>query len=354
MLNVFRSGAPAFGSRSLGGNGLVVLLVCVLNFVGMAPADVEARGTIAEALQITPFTDSDRQKVAAGEMVITGISEISGRELAVAAACLIPANTKDVLNPFRARRPFLPKKYLQAFAEIKEPPDERAFGPATLGPDAAEEAMRYLKVKPGYGLNLSAKEISTFNAIQESKKPAEVVQRVDQALLGMLFTRYQTYRAKGLAGIPPYVRGSGKMTRPHEELTRSLRIAQPLKVFFPAFHKALVEYPKGLPPGTEETFFWSRLEIDRRPALVLSHRLSMSIGNSQIIGERNFYTSHFFNVAQTVAALYSVQKGSLFAYVHRVWVDRWNGFAAIKRAAGREMIRRQIENLVVEAGICGA
>ena len=354
MFNFIRSFAPAIGGRWFGGNKLVVLLVCILNFAGIAPIEAEARKTIAEALQVAPFTDSDRQKVAAGEMVVTGVLEISGRELAVAAACLIPANSKDVLHPFRVRQPFLPKEYLRDFAEIKDPPDERAFGPFTLGPDATKEAMRYLKVKPGYDLNLSAEEISTFNAIQESKKPAEVVQRVDQALLGMLFTRYQTYRAKGLAGIPPYVRGSGKMTRPHEELTRSLGIAQALKVFFPAFHKTLVEYPKGLPPGTEETFFWSRVEIDGRPALILSHRLSMSIDNSQIIGERNFYTSHFFNVAQTVAAQYSVQKGSLFAYVHRVWVDRWNGFAAIKREAGREMIRRQIENLVVEAGICGA
>jgi hypothetical protein len=51
-----------------------------------------------------------------------------------------------------------------------------------------------------------------------------------------------------------------------------------------------------------------------------------------LVGVRDFYMSHFFDVAQRVAAVTRLDAGEdLLIYVERAWVDYWTGLASIKR-----------------------
>jgi hypothetical protein len=39
--------------------------------------------------------------------------------------------------------------------------------------------------------------------------------------------------------------------------------------------------------------------------------------------------------------------------VERAWVDYWSGFASLHKKMGRKFLRKQMEHLLEDTGICG-
>ncbi len=132
-------------------------------------------------------------------------------------------------------------------------------------------------------------------------------------------TTDKAYRKNGLAGAPPYAREDGTEVSPGEELRRAGEDMKGLHELFPEFHDAWLAYPREMPRGfVEEDFFWAKLNVDQRPTFTLSHRIAASNEEVQVVGIRDFYVSHFFDVLQRVAIVTQLDSGEQIS-------SMWNG-----------------------------
>jgi hypothetical protein len=349
----FRSGSMVnFMMRTdvaMSGCRLVKIVAGLLLLMSAYPSN--ARNTLEELLKEPFFSPSDIEEVRSGGFGVAKVHEVSDREIAVAIACLVKGPPSDALSPFLGDKLPIDDKLLLDQGMVDSELYETSFAAISLGKDGQDEAQHYLEARPGLGLNLTMDEIKTFQALSSST----AVDQVERLLESMLQTRYLAYRRDGLAGALPYARESGEHVSPGEELRKSEKDIKWLHELYPTFHNAWLSYPHNLPDEiTGEDFFWAKLNIEDRPVFVLAHRLEASNENMHLVGIRDYYISHFFDVSQRAAVVTQLESGDqLLIYVERAWVDYWSGFASLSRKIGQKMLLKQMEHLLEDHGICG-
>ena len=327
-------------------------IICLIILSGIPGEYCFADMTIDEVLSVTPLSSEDWDLVKNGETASTELIKVADRELAIGVACLIKEDGRDLLQPFRVAKPMLTSKIVEAFGQIDGGATLDALQRVSLGDKAAEEVRHYLQAKPGFGLNLSTAEIDMFQSIKVKNPGEDSIAQVHETIQNQLFQRLVAYREKGLDGIDEYAREEGESTQLARDLKASMDASQGLKKLAPNFHRAWLEYPGSMPANAKETFFWGRLDVDNRPALALAHRIDAKSDGAEIIGERYFYISRFFDVAHTLVALVPTKEGTLFFYVNRFWVDYWNGFAPVRRAVGQQVMAGRMKKRLERLGIC--
>jgi len=307
--------------------------------------------TIDELLNKPYFDASDIEAVRKGGFGVAKIHEVSEREIAVVIACLVKGTPEQALAPFLGESLPIDGKLLQDQQLINTDFHENSFAAVSLGNNDRDEIQHYLDAKPGFGLNLSTDEIAAFEALQGTDDPRQV-----EALLeDILEARYLSYRKNGLAGARPYAREKGDHVSPGEELRKTEENMKGLHELYPEFHNAWLSYPRKLPEDiVGDDFFWVKLNIDERPAFILSHRLVASNEDMQLVGIRDYYVSHFFDVSQRAAVVTRLESGKhILIYIERAWVDYWSGFASLSKKIGHKVMKSQMEHLLEEHGICG-
>jgi hypothetical protein len=313
---------------------------------------VHAAFTLEQVLDEPYFNASDIEVVRKGGFGVAKIHEVSDREIAVVIACLVKGTREDALAPFLGDSLPVDKKLLLDQGMISAETPATSFDGISLVSNERDEIQHYLDVEPGFGLNLSSDEIAALQALRGTADPAQV-----EALLeDMLHARYQSYRKNGLAGAKPYAREKGDRVSPGEELRKTEENMQGLHDLYPDFHNAWLSYPRNLPADIiGDDYFWVKLNIDERPAFILSHRLASRNEDMFLVGIRDYYVSHFFDVSQRVAVVTRLDSGNdMLIYVERAWVDYWSGFASISKKIGRKVMTQQMEHLLEDHGICGS
>jgi len=316
------------------------------------------RPTLEQVFALTALEADDLAGLRQGRVVTTAIHEVGGRELAVALACLVDAPPDDLLRPFRGDRPVLPAEHLSDGGRLASETDWAAVDRSTQVLDTAKELVHYLQAAPGFDLNLSKEEIDRLGAIGEGSetKNSEVADRGDEVRLAirrMLEARYTAYRERGRDGIAEFVRGSDDVVAPGELLERSQDASTGLAALFPSFYQQWLQYPAPMPPPAEQpiedAFFWSRLDIEERPAWLLTHRF----GSERVQGQRSFYVSHFLDAGMSFVAAVEVPEGTVLAYVNRVWIDDLTGFgSSIKKRLGRRLLTSLMSDIVDRLDVC--
>ena len=321
-------------------DGFALVALCTVGFLTRAPAI--AAPTLEEVVANFGLGADEVRRVRAGDMVQATAKETSDRELAVAMVFLVKAPVATLVSAFAVGKGFANDPQIQAATEIRGDGTVEDFKAVVLQPGADAEAQRYRRAAPGDTLNLSAAEIATFAALD----PSGGTPAVEDAVRHMLLGRYQAYRAKGLAGIAPYARASGKTAQPADDLRRATEAATIVKRQVPAFHDVLMRYPASKPAGLEERFFCIRYAMSGRPNLTLRHRLALPVDEAYVVADREFYVSHEYNDMQAIAGLLPVAEGTAVVYVARTTTDQLGGFgASVKQSIGRGMMSKQIADI---------
>ena len=255
--------------------------------------------------------------VVQGELVVSTLAEVSDRELAVGAACLVTRLPSEVLAPFLADRPAGSGSDIEVISRIEDPTARSALSTLELGEEAEAEAKRYAGARPGFELNLSNEELALFAAVDD--KDPELVAKVEAILRDALGDRVAGYARSGLDGAEGYARGDGKTSRPTQELHRSFEASGSLAKVFPVFSKVWSDYPELAVEADGEAWFWSRLNVHGRPAFMLTHRIDAIAPDRGIVARRGFYFSHFFDAGFEIAGVAATVEGNLFFFVRRVW-----------------------------------
>ena len=334
--------------------GLIVNLsvsTIALLIIMLSAQPVHAAFTIEQILAEPYFDSSDIETVRKGGFGVAKIHEVSDREIAVVVACLVQGAPEDALAPFLGDSLPIDEDLLETQELINTGFHDKSFDSISLGSNDGDEVQHYLGAKPGYGLNLSTDEIAALHALNG----ADDTGQVEALLEDILFARYMSYRENGLAGAQPYAREKGEDVSPGEELRKTAEDMKGLHKLYPDFHNAWLSYPRNVPEDiVGDDYFWIKLNIDERPAFILAHRLVANSEDMQLVGIRDYYISHFFDVSQRVAAVTRLDSGEhILIFIERAWVDYWSGFVSLSKKIGHKVMKKQMEHLLEDHGICG-
>src|SRR5215467_10084141 len=310
----------------------VVVSICVGLVLCSPVLEASALPTAEELLQELQLSDSDRQSIREGKIVEWTATEGSDRELALGMALLVKTNIENLTNLFREAALFMNVKVITAFGKIGNEGTVADFAGVKLAPNGEKEARRYLEAEPGDDLNLDAKEIAAFRALKPASKDGAVpIPKVEALIRERLLARYQAYHAKGLAGIAPYARKSGRQTLASDELSIATKQSKLAAKYLPTVYNALLNYPAiqfKEADELEEQFFWVTIEVFGRPTYVLSHKLRFRIGEALVIVDRHYYASHDYNALQQGAVALPTKDDIMVAYLSRVSTDQVAGFGS--------------------------
>ena len=328
----------------------VVLLPVLLAAVNTTHAAMN----VEQVLSAPYFEEIDIQKTRSGKTVITDVHNVSDREIAAAIVCLVKGSPDSALDVFTGDSLPVSSDILEAQQLINETDAITAFEALSLkaGKGDNKEIQHYLSAAPGLELNLSAAEISDWQALGKS---GNVTTAQAEALLKKhLHSRYAFYRNKGLANASSYLRKDGTSVAPGEELRKTEADKTGLQTILSDFYREWLQYPDVQPAGlTGDDYFWLKLKVEGRPVFALSHRLVSRSDDLQVVGIRDFYVSHFFDIAQGVAATIKLENGEhLFIYAVNVWIAHWNGIEALDKAIGKKYLGYHMKSLLTDHGIC--
>ena len=241
-------------------------------------------------------------------------------------ALLVKTKPENLTNLFRSAATFMNIMEITAFGKIGNEGTLADFAGVTLTPNGEKEARRYLEVKPGNDLNLDAKEMAAFRALNSTRKDGAVpIQKMEALIREGLLARYQAYRTKGLAGVASYERERGTQFHTGQELLNATKQSKLLAKYLPSVYDVLIKYPATtLKQGEEfkEQFFWINSEVSGRPTYSLSHRVLFRIGEAYVFVDRRYYGSHEYNCLQQGAAALPSGDGTVVVYLSRVSAEQ--------------------------------
>ena len=328
----------------------VVVSICVGLVLCSPVLEASALPTAEELLQELQLSDSDRQSIREGKIVEWTATEGSDRELALGMALLVKTNIENLTNLFREAALFMNVKVITAFGKIGNEGTLADFAGVKLEPNGEKEARRYLETEPGDDLNLDAKEMAAFRALNSASKDGAVpIQKVEALIREGLLARYQAYHTKGLAGIVPYARKSGPHLLASDELSIALKQSKLLAKYLPSVYDVVVKYPATLKEGEEfrEQFFWINSEVRGRPTYTLSHRMLFRVGEAYVVVDRQYYASHDYNCLQQGAVALPTGDGTVVVYLSRVSTEQVAGFgSSVKHSASRVLMTPYFKDLL--------
>lgn len=304
----------------------------------------------------TPFRGQEVQQVLDGAVLGAESLTESRHELSVGLACLVAHDRPELMASLRDASWRAQTPSLLARGEIQEGHALEDLGPLGYTPEEWDEIAHYLHAGPGSALNLSSDEYRALQGFRASGDRDTDAKRLSALLQRFLAARYRAYREKGLDGIAPYAREDGTQVRAGAELRRSLQETPTFQRMYPALYEYLMDYPRvAPPPGMSERFFWGKLIIEGRPAVGLSHRVSVGDADSALLVEHAFYVSHTLNASLTFLAVLPVAEGKLLFYVNRVWTDRVGGFARpIRKFVGRHSVLGEMRQILDNLEVCAS
>lgn len=308
--------------------------------LGVAVATAARAVSLDQIASDAGLTAAERAQLEQGQVVSRTLDSSNPRELAVGLA------VKIMLPPAK-----LAQELFDGLA-LREMPDLMARGPITSGAlsefagvklDAAT-AQAYLAAQPGQALNLSSEEIAAFQAL--AGQPGDPVAIVTPAVHQQLQARFQSYLAKGLAGIAPYARGS-RSESPADDLRAATLANELFAKYAPSLVRALTADTGAAPAGGSQRFLWMTINADNRPTFVLSRFLSLPEGAAWSLANREYYVSRSYNAQQGLLLLVPSDDGGSYAVLAtRVSTDQVAGFGGgAKRSIGSRMMASTLTTL---------
>lgn len=320
-------------------------LAAALLLVTVGAAHAE-RPTTEALLQSYGYSASDIAGVRAGKIERRRPPAAHERDLTAGFVFFVPFSPSELVDEVRAGLLDEPDEAASTSQTIAEADTLDAFSGLMLEPDRTRRVERYTGARAGDDLNLSASEIAAFNALGPAAPPEAVEMQLRQSLL----SRYQAYRAGGLASIEPYDRGQGKTRSVADDLRAALEAMPGLQAHAPAAYAAMLQYPDAQPAGTQQAFRWKQLSANGIPTIVLGHGLFIPDGDAMIVLQRQYYASEGFNCEQAVAAFLPVEGGTVVVYVNHTSTDQVAGFGGgTKRSIGSTLMASELEAIFTRA-----
>jgi hypothetical protein len=289
------------------------------------------------------FSASDVETMLSGKIVFGTLESVSDSELALSAGTLSRRSVDWHLETFDTPESDTSDP-TQLGIGVLEGDGRSGLAKLTLD-DGTLDSLG--KVEAGNDMNFSTAEIAVLHAAGRESDPAARRTAVLEAYRRVLVGRYESYRARGLAGLAPYDRGKGKQTSPGAQLERAFGELRLTRQLAPTVHGAMARYPAELPEGVQSHFAWMANGAEGRTLVSLVHSIWGVENESVVTIVRRFYVDQTLNSMQTVSVALPVEEGTAILYANRSSTDLVTGFgSSIAKKVGRMLMRREIGRLV--------
>jgi hypothetical protein len=315
----------------------VLFLLAATGVRMSAATPAYAQPSADQVLSDMHLSAGDRRKVLAGEFVTADVPSVSERDLSFAIAFLVKTSPAALGKQVMSGNLVTADSQVQSWGELKGTGSAADFARLKI---TADEAKALSKAKPGDALNLSADEVA---ALKSAGGSADAVL---EALRKILLARHQAYRTSGLAGIAPYDRGSGRTTDHGADLRKASESSAGLKKYVPAFQATLLNYPKASVPQMQESFFWVKSIIEKKPTYILTHLMAAPENSAYALVRRQYYASTNYNGEQSVAGFLPVPDGTVVVLASHAFTDQVTGVGgSLKRSIGSGVMARKMREI---------
>ena len=204
---------------------------------------------------------------------------------------------------------------------------------------------RLRQCRPGScALNLAGDEMSTLQRALGTSPSA-----VHDAFRRVLLDRLHRYRSGGLAALPEY-RDRRDPLQPATVFSSIVDQIPYLKTHVPAVANYLERFPSVEPAGVESSLLWSKVTMNSKPVIMLTHRTTFKLQSSPIVPAvlvvaKQVYASRYMNGELSLTMMFGGSPGYLVV-VSRSDLDELGGmFSGLKRS----MFEGRIEEEAVKA-----
>ena len=338
--------------------------------LGCAVAAVAVVGLLAEPRDAVErlltgrvgFSADDVRELKRGEAVVRSLPTRARQEVAHVAAVYLDAPPDEFVERFRDIEEFERGPGIPQIGRFGVPPRIEDLESLTLAPDDVAELPR---CRPGdCEIKLSVDAMARFrDEVDWSSEDA--AGQANEVARTMILDLLRAYREHGNAALGSYV--DGKRPLAVAEHFRSLLASRdPLPVPVPALLAYLDGYPRGLPDGADEFFYWTVVDFGLKPTIRLNHVTicalpdRSSTGVAYAIATKQLYASHYFHTTLELRFLLDRtatdgRAGSALISITRSRNDGMTGFRGLflrpiirRRSRGAvrgylEHVKRQVE-----------
>jgi len=176
---------------------------------------------------------------------------------------------------------------------FSEPPRVSDLASLTVDPDDIEDVK---KCRPGdCAIKMSEVTMNAFQGVDWDD--ANATEEANRLARGMIVDFLESYRSGGNQALGLFHDKKKPLLvgQQFEEMMED----PDLPVYFPELFRFLLDYPASPLPGSEEIFYWSKVDFGLKPVIRLNHVVIYQPENDNTvkyaIASKMLYTTHYFN-----------------------------------------------------------
>jgi hypothetical protein len=249
--------------------------------------------SLPDYLRKNGFTQEDWNAIESGKPVAKLVKTRNDTETRILAVVKIRGNPDDYVRRQRDVVNFEKGTGVLQIGLFSNPATAADLAGLTLDPDDVEDLK---KCRPGdCDLKLSAASIEAFGKLDwKARDAAAKAEKIARQMIADFMNAYRKGGNETLSAFhdkkKPYL-----VREQFEEMIAT----SDLPAYFPTLHSFLKDYPRASLPGSEELFYWSKVDFGLKPVVRLNHVVVYKPKEIEAVryavASKMIYTTHYFN-----------------------------------------------------------
>ena len=322
----------------------VIAAVAATVFV-VAPRAAQLDTSMGPILTSMGFASGDLQRLQRGAALVRSLDTRAREELAHVGMVYLDASPEEYVERFRSIEQFERGPSVLQMGRFGTRPRIDDLQSLTL---SAEDFAELPACRPGRcEMKLSADAMARFGDEVDWSSP-QAWRQADEVMRRMLLDLVRAYQAEGNAALGAYFDRDRPL--PVADQFRALlasREALPDQV--PILFAYLEHYPRDLPEGAEDFFYWTIVDFGLKPTIRVNHvtiyplAARSSTGVAYAIALKQLYASHYFHSTLELRFLLdradrSGRPGAALVSIARA---RSDGMTGVRGSLLRPIVRRR-------------
>jgi hypothetical protein len=260
----------------------------------LASSTIQPRVTsLPEYLMRNGFAQEDLDAIERGEPIAKLMKTEEDTETRILGVVKIRGTPEDYVARQRDVVSLEKGTGVLQIGRFSDPPKAADLASLTLDPDDVEDLK---ECRPGRcDIKLSDASISAFGKLDW--KAPDAVPNAEKIARGMIADFLNAYQKGGNEALSAF--HDKKKPLLVREQFQEMIAGHDLPTYFPSLHAFLRDYPKASLPGSEELFYWSKVDFGLKPVVRLNHVVIYKPQEIEAVryavASKMLYTTHYFN-----------------------------------------------------------
>jgi hypothetical protein len=249
--------------------------------------------SLPDYLKRNQFTQEDLDAIESGKPIAKLVEAEEDTETRILGVVKIRGNPEDYIGRQRDIVNFEKGAGVLQIGVFSDPPTAADLAGLTLDPEDIEDLKR---CQPGKcDVKLSDPGIEAFRKIDwEADGATTNAERIAKQMIADFLNAYRKGGNESLSAFHDKKKPL-LVKEQFEEMVGNHDVPK----YFPSLHTFLKDYPKSSIPGSEEIFYWSKVDFGLKPVIRLNHVVIYQPKEAATVryavASKMIYTTHYFN-----------------------------------------------------------